>query len=179
MAICQCSQIMESRYSFLILVIIAYHKEKNNEINLLTYPLIQTIIGVIRLNLVDIFYPLRLHLVKELILISKNTGIFIPTAMYLIEILQSNHFSKFYRSKESQEEINLDTPITLKLRKEHFQNYSIILNIFDEVLDLLKASFAVNINNYSFPEILASSMHALKKIAKETSVLLYNIGQKH
>ena len=71
-------------------VIIKYYN--NKDISLLLYPLIQTIIGVIRLNYGEQFYLLRIRLVMLLNHLSKISGIFIPIAMYILPILKSNYF---------------------------------------------------------------------------------------
>jgi hypothetical protein len=79
-------------------VICKYYKGKS-EINLLAYPLIQTIFGVIRLNLVDVFFPLRIILINLLNDMSLHTGIYIPVSVYLLEIIESSNFSKSFREK--------------------------------------------------------------------------------
>jgi len=76
-----------------------YAKEPFSDIKLLAYPLIQTIIGVIRLNLVDVFFPLRITLVNLLNKISLDTEIFIPCENYLLEILESSNFSRAFKNK--------------------------------------------------------------------------------
>jgi len=76
-----------------------YAKEPFSDIKLLAYPLIQTIIGVIRLNLVDVFFPLRIILVNLLNKISLETEIFIPCENYILEILESSNFSRGFRNK--------------------------------------------------------------------------------
>jgi len=52
-------------------VLATYHR-KDADVNLLAYPLIQLIIGVIRLDFVDTFFCLRINLVKLLIEISQK-----------------------------------------------------------------------------------------------------------
>jgi len=83
-------------------VIARYFKVKKCEIHMLAYPLIQTILGVIRLNLVDFFFPLRIILVNLLNLISQNTNIYIPVSIYLLEVLESSHFKSPFREKHHQ-----------------------------------------------------------------------------
>ena len=114
-------------------VIIAY--SDNKDIALLSYPLIQTIIGVIRLNYSETFYLLRIRLVMLLNAISKTTKIYIPTAMYILPILKSNYFiekckvskkeneKKENLSKEKNEETSkinqrVNVRINLKIKKE-------------------------------------------------------------
>lgn len=99
-----------------------YAKEPFNDIKLLAYPLIQTIIGVIRLNLVDVFFPLRIILVNMLNKISLETDIFIPCENYILEILESSNFARVFKNKilnegneESENKIN-------KKNKKNYKN---------------------------------------------------------
>ena len=73
-------------------VIMKYISDSN--IYLLIYPLIQTIIGVIRLNYSEQYYLLRIRLVILLNGISRVRSIFMPTAIYILPILFSNYLSK-------------------------------------------------------------------------------------
>ena len=86
-------------------VIIAY--ADNQDISLLNYPLIQTIIGVIRLNYNETFNLLRIRLAIILNAISKASNIYIPTAMYILPILKSNYFIEKCRVINSNKWNNL------------------------------------------------------------------------
>lgn len=78
------------------LVVSCYEKKVGKSFELLTYPLIQLIVGVIRLHQVANFIPLRLNLIKMLNDISKASGIFIPVTNYLMEMVGSSIFNKHY-----------------------------------------------------------------------------------
>jgi nucleolar complex protein 2 len=145
-------------------VVCEYFNKKNCEINLLAYPLIQTILGVIRLNLVDTFYPLRLYLLKILNQISMTSGIYIPIANYIIEIIESTHFTKYY--KEKVNESRLDFNINLKVKKEEFKHYNLIQSLLEESLDILMEFLAINSYKYSFPDISHVVIFNLKKVQK-------------
>jgi hypothetical protein len=137
----------------------------NCEIKLLAYPLIQTILGIIRLNLVDTFYPLRLYLVKLLNNICQYSEIFVPTGSYIIEILESTHFSKKYKEKLKSEQY-IDFNTNLKIKKEDFKYFSLNEILLEESLDCLCEYLAINSYKYSFPEIGFTISHQLKKIQK-------------
>jgi nucleolar complex protein 2 len=145
-------------------VVCEYYNKKNCDINLLAYPLIQTILGVIRLNLVDTFYPLRLYLLKSLNQISMISGIYIPIANYIFEIIESTHFIKYY--KEKVNESKLDYNVNLKIKKEEFKNYNLALSLLEENLDVLTEFLAINSYKYSFPDISHMVIFNLKKIQK-------------
>lgn len=69
---------------------------------LLSYPLIQICVGVIRLYLVANFFPLRIILLEHLINFSAASGIFIPIENYILEMVESSVFAKFYKEKEDK-----------------------------------------------------------------------------
>ena len=102
-------------------VIIAY--ADNEDIALLDYPLIQTIIGVIRLNYSESFYLLRIRLAMILNAISKASNIYIPTAMYILPILKSNYFiekCKVVKENSKKDKENKDNRGTNKEKSKIF-----------------------------------------------------------
>ena len=60
----------------------------------LIYPLVQLITGTIRLNYTSKYYPLRFHLSRYLIQLSNETGKFIPTLPFYLDILNGQNFAK-------------------------------------------------------------------------------------
>ena len=164
-------------------VIIAY--SDNKDIALLSYPLIQTIIGVIRLNYSETFYLLRIRLVMLLNAISKTSKIYIPTAMYILPILKSNYFiekckvskkeneKKENLSKEKNEEASkinqrVNVLINLKIKKEEYKNKQIRKDLLEECCDCLVEFLSVNGNSICFDDIsygiLKEMRNALKGI---------------
>ena len=152
-----------------------YSMEPFSEIKLLAYPLIQTIIGVIRLNLVDLFFPLRIILVNLLNKISYETEIFIPCESYILEILESSNFSRGFRNKiitdpHANEKERFDLNINLKIKKEFYSNYGNITYLLEEALDTLLEFCGANCYKISFPELGNIVNNYLKKISKTMKV---------
>ena len=155
-------------------VLCKYANEPFADIKMLAYPLIQTIIGVIRLNLVDVFFPLRIILVNLLNKISDETNIFIPCENYLFEILESTNFSKSFRNKilktDEEERDFIDLNTGLKVKKENYSNFGIITYLLNETLDSLLEFCAVNSYKISFPELGKAVNFYLRKINKNMMV---------
>ena len=167
-------------------VIMKYISDSN--IYLLIYPLIQTIIGVIRLNYSEQFYLLRIRLVILLNGISRVSNIFIPTSMYILPILSSNYFIEKCRpiiesSKKSKKEENANDKeksykpkinerivihISLKIKKEELKIKQIRKDLLEESCDCLLEYLSINSNKICFVEladnILKEMRSALKKI---------------
>ena len=120
----------------------------NENIYLLTYPLIQTIIGVIRLNSNELYYLLRIRLVILLNGISAKSNIFIPTPMYVLPILSSNYFiekckpiqepkyPKEEKKSDKLEKAKINTRIViyvnLKIKKEELKIKQIRKDLLEE-----------------------------------------------
>ena len=156
----------------------------NQNIYLLIYPLIQTIIGVIRLNSNELFYLLRIRLVILLNGISKRSNIFIPTPMYILPILSSNYFIEKCKpiipSKKPKEEKKSDELeknkintriviyVSLKLKKEELKIKQIRKDLLEECCDCLLEFLSINSNKICFQEladnILKEMRSALKNI---------------
>lgn len=105
--------------------------------------------------------------------ISQHTNIFIPVSAYLLEIMESTHFNKFYKEKNVTSEHSLDINLNLKIKKEEYKNYSMIFFLLEETLDSLLESLAINAHKFSYPEIAFPIVHQLKKISKNMLVYIH------
>lgn len=109
---------------FLFFKIVKSQYKINDDFKLLSYPLIQLSIGILRLYQSQNFIPLKLNLLEKMIDFSKETNIFIPIESYLMEIFNSAIFAKFYKGK-----IEKITPLIMtnkskrekiKLKRKHY-----------------------------------------------------------
>ena len=155
-------------------VIMKYISDPN--IYLLIYPLIQTIIGVIRLNSNELYYLLRIRLVILLNGISAKSNIFIPTPMYILPILSSNYFIEKCKpiipQKKQNEEKKSDKLekakinsriviyISLKIKKEERKD------LLEECCDCLLEYLSINSNKICFTELADSILKEMRSALK-------------
>ena len=158
----------------------------DSNIYLLIYPLIQTIIGVIRLNYSEQYYLLRIRLVILLNGISRVSSIFIPTAMYILPILFSNYFIEKFRpldhssKKKEKDEKEQDANrlykpkinnrivinVILKIKKEEFKIKQIRKDLLEECCDCLVEYLSINSNKICFVELAASILKEMRSALK-------------
>ena len=161
-------------------VIVKYNSNQN--INLLIYPLIQTIIGVIRLNSNELYYLLRIRLVILLNGISAKTNVFIPTPMYILPILSSNYFIEkckpIIQPKNPKEEKKSDKLekakrnsrvviyVSLKIKKEELKIKQIRKDLLEECCDCLVEYLSINSNKICFDELAESILREMRSALK-------------
>ena len=172
-------------------VIIKYYN--NKDISLLLYPLVQTIIGVIRLNYGEQFYLLRIRLVMLLNHLSKISGIFIPIAMYILPILKSNYFiekckiinspnlEKLKKKKKIKEEdlekkkiennekkINkrINIYVMLKIKPEEYKIKQIRKDLLEEACDCLLEFLSIHSNKIMFEELSYDILKGMRSALK-------------
>ena len=161
-------------------VIMKYISDQN--IYLLIYPLIQTIIGVIRLNSNELYYLLRIRLVILLNGISAKSNIFIPTPMYILPILSSNYFIEKCKTiipqKKHNEEKKSDKLekakinsriviyISLKIKKEELKIKQIRKDLLEECCDCLLEYLSINSNKICFTELADSILKEMRSALK-------------
>ena len=161
------------------------HYVNDEDIHMLIYPLIQTIVGVIRLNSNENFYLLRIRLVILLNAISRVSGIFIPVAMYILPILKSNYFIEKCKNfnndnnknnkNNNEKKVNLkninnrvNIAIMIKIKKEEYKFKQIRKDLLIECCDCLIEFLSINSYRICIEElcneIIKEIRIALKKI---------------
>lgn len=137
----------------------------SSELSALIYPLVQVTLGVIKLNPTARYYPLRFQLVSSLLRVSGHTGVYIPLAPFLLEVLDSALLSK--KAK----------PASLKpLVWEHilaapaaYAGTRIYADgALDELVHLVLEFAAAQSTSIAFPELILPITIALRKHAKKT-----------
>lgn len=109
------------------------------------------------------YFPLRLHLIRSLILLSSRTKLYIPISSILLEIFSS---SEFQRKPKGSTLPPLDLSLVIRIPQPYVRTkvYSDILT--EETCHLLLFFLTVNSENLGFPELFIPIEIQLKRILK-------------
>lgn len=148
-------------------------KENGHESPLrqLIYPLVQVTIGVIRLIPTAQFFPLRFYLIRSLIRISQNTGVFIPIYPLLSEILSSTAFTK--KPKKSTLPA-FDFDHNIKCTQAYLGTRIYQEGLAEQFVDLLGEYFVLYCKSVSFPELTTLAVISLRRYIKHSENAKFN-----
>ena len=132
----------------------------------LIYPLVQITLGALRLIPTPTYYPLRFHLTRSLLRISRTTTTYIPLAPALIEVLQSPELSK---PPKPSTLAPLDFNTVLRAPKSYLRTRVYQDGVGAQVQELLATFFATWSRNIAFPELQLPPSVMLKRWLKLVS----------
>ncbi|KAJ3043715.1 Nucleolar Complex 2 protein [Rhizophlyctis rosea] len=131
----------------------------------LVYPLVQVTIGAMRLKPSSKFFPLRFHLIRALIAISRKTGTFIPVASYLFETFESTELRG--KAKPSTQK-PMDFVLNIKAPNPYLGTRTYQNGVVEEVVNLLFDYYGAFALSIAFPELAVPAILQLKRYAKKS-----------
>ncbi|KAI1348429.1 Noc2p family-domain-containing protein [Xylaria sp. FL0043] len=138
---------------------------KESQLRLLIYPLVQVTLGAMRLIPTATYFPLRFHMIRSLLRISRSTGTYIPLASVLLEVLNS---AEMRRSPKQATLKALDFQVAYKAPKSYLRTRVYQDGVGEQVVDLFAEYFVLWSTNIAFPEFALPVIIMLKRWLKQS-----------
>jgi len=139
---------------------------KESELRPLIYPTVQVTLGAMRLIPTSTYFPLRFHLMRSLLRLSRATGTYIPLASALLEVLNSNEMKKAPKPSTLK---GLDFASNYKAQKTYLRTRVYQDGVGEQVAELLSEFFVLWSTNIAFPELALPVVVMLKRWLKDVS----------
>ena len=132
------------------------------------HPLVQLLVGVIRLSNNIKYFPYHIKLFDLLVQINAKTGQFVPAAQYILYPLDSSNLNFFTsKPKPLQDKMLPDTLISLKFAKNHLGTQEVRDRIVKDIVESLTMYLAANGKSLAFPELIVPIGVLLRKFKKQ------------
>merc|ERR1719273_1760571 len=141
----------------------------------LIYPLVQLITGTIRLNYTSKYYPLRFHLSRYLIQLSNETGKFIPTLPFYLDVLSGQNFAKKGQKLSMKP---MDFSCVLRLSKSQMNENGFKDATVEQLYSGLLESLAFSSHKICFPELAVPALAQLRGFLKKSKIPNYTKKMK-
>lgn len=139
---------------------------KESQLKLLIYPLVQVTLGAMRLIPTATFFPLRFHMIRSLLRISRSTGTYIPLASALLEVLNSAEMRKPPKAATLKA---LDFHVAYKAPKSYLRTRVYQDGVGEQVVELFGEYFVLWAKNIAFPEFALPVVVMLKRWLKQAA----------
>ncbi|KAK6340311.1 Nucleolar Complex 2 protein [Orbilia blumenaviensis] len=141
-------------------------KGKQSPLHPLIYPLVQVTLGAARLIPTAQYFPLRLHLVRSLIRLSRHTGVYIPLASIILEMLTSNEMKKPPKASTLKP---LDFATIIRVPKSYLRTRVLQDGVGDQIVEVLSEYFVLWATSVAFPELIVPPVIIVRKYLKKAS----------
>lgn len=145
--------------------------KKESPLRQLIYPLVQVTLGAARLIPTAQFFPLRFYLMRSLIRLSQNTGVFIPLFPLLQEILNSTTLTKNPKNANLQA---FDFDHNIKANTAYLGTRVYQQGVCEQVIDLASEYLVLYSKSISFPELATPVIISLRRYIKTSSNVKFN-----
>ena len=144
-----------------------------DNLNALVYPFVQICLGTLGVLPSSRYFPLRFHIARFLIDLSRQTKVFIPLAPYLLSVFHAPELTK--KPTASTRKVN-EIQHVLKASKHVIATKTYQEQVVTEALALLLDYFGVFAYSIAFNELVLPTMKVLKKLSKE--ILIHRIRKQ-
>ncbi|KAG5439576.1 hypothetical protein PCANB_002152 [Pneumocystis canis] len=131
----------------------------------LIYPLVQMTLGTIKLISSSQFFPLKFHLIRNLIHISYHTGVYIPLASYIFEILESKEIKNKPAPSTAKP---IDFELCIRVPKSYLKGKIYQDGLIEQIVELLLEIYLLQCKSISFPELSMPMIIQIKRYIKQS-----------
>ena len=139
---------------------------KESQLRPLIYPTVQVTLGAMRLIPTATYFPLRFHMMRSLLRISRATGTYIPLASALLEVLNSAEMKKPPKPSTLK---SLDFASNYKAQKSYLRTRVYQDGVGEQVAELLSEFFVLWSTSIAFPELALPVIVMLKRWLKDVN----------
>ncbi|KAI1007387.1 Nucleolar complex protein 2 [Podosphaera aphanis] len=137
---------------------------QQSELRPLIYPTVQITLGALRLIPTATYFPLRFHLLRSLLRLSRATGTYIPLASPILEVLNFNEMRKASKASTLKP---FDFSTNYKAQKSYLRTRVYQDGVGEQVVELLAEFFVLWSTSIAFPELALPVVVMLKRWLKE------------
>ena len=154
-------------YNCMKLWVLALTTASTSDLVLLVHPLVNLIVGVIRLSNNLKYFPFHIKAFELLTLINQKTGQFVPAAHYMLNVFDHSHYNYFNsKPKKLEDKMIPDTLVCLKVSKKHLETSEFKDRLIRETIQALTHYYAVNASVICLPEMLVPVSIYMRKFKK-------------
>lgn len=145
--------------------------KKESPLRQLIYPLVQVTLGAARLIPTAQYFPLRFYLMRSLIRLAQNTGVFIPLFPILSEILNSTTLTKNPKNTNLQA---FDFDHNIKANSAYLTTRVYQQGVCEQFVDLASEYLVLYCKSISFPELATPVTISLRRYIKTSKNVKFN-----
>ena len=136
---------------------------KESSLRPLIYPTVQITLGALRLIPTAQYFPLRFQLTRSLLRLSRSTGVYIPLAPPLLEVLQTAEMKKPPKPSTLKA---LDFSTAIRAPKAYLRTRIYQDGIGEQLVELLSEFFVLWTKSVAFPELSLPVLVMVKRWLK-------------
>uniref|UniRef100_A0A0A9WAR2 Uncharacterized protein n=3 Tax=Lygus hesperus TaxID=30085 RepID=A0A0A9WAR2_LYGHE len=143
----------------------------SSELQQLLYPVVQIILGCIKLIPTSQYIPLRFHCIQMLIKLGRETNTYIPVLPLIIESLTVVDLNKHHKKASMKP---FDFTFVLRVSKTAMTENGFTDAVVEYVFQLLMECSAAHSHSIAFPDLIVPTIIQLKTFVKNCKVPKYN-----